>query len=83
MSGGHRPRSVIRYENWVFVPDQEPDAEPIMYAMQCAVCDEQSTASIDYTEGHAWALRHSGRNPSHHTYRELVTRPWRCWMRGW
>ncbi|MBQ1164421.1 hypothetical protein KBZ21_41270, partial [Streptomyces sp. A73] len=44
----------------LLVPDQEPDAEPITYAMQCAVCDEQSAASLDYTEGHAWALRHSG-----------------------
>ncbi|WP_444546248.1 DUF7848 domain-containing protein [Streptomyces sulfonofaciens] len=26
-----------------------------------------------------WVLRHCGQNPSHHIYRELITRPWRAW----
>lgn len=34
------PRSVLRYETWTIQPDREPDAEPVLYAMQCAVDGE-------------------------------------------
>ncbi|MDJ0464860.1 hypothetical protein [Streptomyces sp. H27-C3] len=65
---------------WHLAPDEEPDAEPLTYAMQCVVCSEESERSEGWDEPQAWALSHSGRNPSHCTYRELITRPWRSWM---
>ncbi|MGW2893493.1 DUF7848 domain-containing protein [Streptomyces sp. NPDC001212] len=24
-------------------------------------------------------FEHGGRNPTHHTYREIISRPWRAW----
>jgi hypothetical protein len=72
--------TVIRRERWTLTPDREPDAEPLSFAMECAVCDQRSVTGEDVTEAQDWVLRHSGRNPSHHSYRELITRPWRTWM---
>ncbi|MET8678947.1 hypothetical protein ABZW18_15565 [Streptomyces sp. NPDC004647] len=72
--------TVIRRELWTLTPDREPDAEPLTFAMECAVCDQRSVIGEDVTEAQDWALRHAGRNPSHHSYRELITRPWRTWM---
>lgn len=72
-------RSVIRQETWTLTPDREPDAEPTTYAMECAVCEESSAASKDFADPQSWALAHSGRNPSHHTFRESIVRPWRTW----
>ncbi|MFE6099734.1 hypothetical protein ACFVQ4_07215 [Streptomyces laurentii] len=67
---------------WSLIPDCEPDAESMTHAMQCAVCgdDSESSDSVDLPQ--TWALEHSGRNPSHHTYREIITRPWRTIMYG-
>ena len=81
MINRRRPRSVLRHENWTLAPHREPDAEPVTFAMQCAVCRKQSTATVNFAYAQAWALRHAGRNPSHLTYRELITRPWHAWMR--
>jgi hypothetical protein len=75
------PRSVLRYETWTLQPDREPDAEPVLYAMQCAVDRETSPTCEDFTEPQNWVLRHCGQNPSHHTYREIITRPWRAFGR--
>jgi hypothetical protein len=47
--------------------------------MQCAVDEETSPTSEDFAEPQDWVLRHCGQNPSHHTYREIITRPWRTW----
>ncbi len=74
-------RSVIRFASWTLEPDREPDAEPVTYAMECAVCGRRSGAGVDYQDVQRWALAHAGRNPSHHTYREVIHRPWRAWMR--
>ncbi|UGY92381.1 hypothetical protein [Streptomyces gobiensis] len=74
------PRSVIRFERWTLQPDREPDAEPITYAIQCVVCGERSLAAVDFADVQTWTFDHVGHNPSHHTYRELITRPWRAWM---
>ncbi|EGJ77279.1 hypothetical protein STTU_4490 [Streptomyces sp. Tu6071] len=73
------PRSVLRCETWTLQPDREPDAEPVHYAMQCAVDGATSPTSEDFAEPQDWVLRHCGQNPSHHTYREIITRPWRTW----
>lgn len=74
-------RSALSYETWTLRPGREPDAEPARYAMQCAVDGEMSPPSEDFTEPQNWVLAHCGRNPSHHSYREIITRPWRAWRR--
>lgn len=74
-------RSIVSYEDWTITPDREPDAEPTTYEMVCCVCGDGSANAEDWQAPQDWALRHSGRNPSHHTYREVITRPWRTWMR--
>ncbi|GAB3951524.1 DUF7848 domain-containing protein [Streptomyces sparsus] len=75
-------RGVIRFERWAVAPDREPDAEAITYAMECAVCGARSQARVDAGDGQRWTLAHAGRNPSHHTYREHITRPYRAVMTG-
>ncbi|MEV6809631.1 hypothetical protein [Streptomyces sp. NPDC051132] len=40
------PRSVLRYETLTLQPDREPDAEPVLYAMQCAMDRETNPAEI-------------------------------------
>ncbi|HEY8986061.1 MAG TPA: hypothetical protein VIU15_41610 [Streptomyces sp.] len=75
-------RAVIRHETWTLEPDREPDAEPVTYAMECAVCGESSEAAHDFAEPQSWVLKHCGKNPSHHTFREVITRPWRTWRHG-
>ncbi|MFD8967818.1 hypothetical protein ACFV0C_22955 [Streptomyces sp. NPDC059568] len=51
----------------------------MLYAMQCAVDEETSPTSENFAEPQDWVLRHCGQNPSHHTCREITTRPWRAW----
>ncbi|MGY1453752.1 DUF7848 domain-containing protein [Streptomyces sp. SS8] len=75
-------RTVIRHETWVLEPDREPDAGPVTYAMECAVCGESSEPSENFAEPQAWVLKHCGKNPSHHTFRERIARPWRTWRHG-
>jgi hypothetical protein len=72
-------RSVIRHETWTLTPDREPDAALTTYAMECAVCEESSAASEDFADPQNWVLEHCGQNPSHHTFQEIITRPWRTW----
>lgn len=74
------PKTVIRHVTWHLRPDQEPDAEPSTFAFMCVVCGENSRASEGWEEPQAWVLGHCGRNPSHLTYREVLTRPWKTWM---
>ncbi|MFI9205731.1 hypothetical protein [Streptomyces sp. NPDC053048] len=74
-------RTVFLFGTWTLQPDREPDAEPVTYAMQCVVCGAESEPDEDAATAQSWTFRHAGRNPSHHTYRELITRPWRAWMR--
>ncbi|MDK1472483.1 hypothetical protein QNO07_03420 [Streptomyces sp. 549] len=72
-------RAVLRFARWHLAPDREPDAEPVTFAMECAVCGARSEARVDFGDVQQWTFRHAGRNSSHHTYREVITRPWRAW----
>ncbi|WP_456293803.1 hypothetical protein OG927_18205 [Streptomyces clavifer] len=75
------PRAVVRHQQWTLQPDREPDAEPTSYAMQCAVCGDISPTGTEFTASRNWVFAHGGRNPTHHTYREVITRPWRAWWK--
>ncbi|MEU8541980.1 hypothetical protein AB0C52_18655 [Streptomyces sp. NPDC048717] len=79
MSG---PKTIIKPMLWSLIPDREPDAEPMTHAIRCAVCGDGSEGGGSWEAPQIWALEHSGRNPSHHTYREIVERPWRTIMHG-
>ncbi|MFF5760192.1 hypothetical protein ACFY7A_32740 [Streptomyces longwoodensis] len=74
-------RTIMRHQEWTLQPDREPDAEPTTYAMQCAVCGKTSPPSTGFADPQSWVFTHGGRNPSHHTYREIITRPWRAWCK--
>jgi hypothetical protein len=75
-------RSLLRFMRWVLEPDREPDAEPVAFLMQCAVCQLKSPSSVEFDTISQWTFQHAARHPSHHTYREIITRPWRAWMKG-
>ncbi|KOG16220.1 MULTISPECIES: hypothetical protein [Streptomyces] len=68
--------------DWKITPDREPGSEPVTHAMQCArpECLEKSDASGGWEAPLSWALTHSGRNPSHTSYREIITRMYRTEM---
>ncbi|QJD50696.1 hypothetical protein SEA_ISSMI_50 [Streptomyces phage Issmi] len=74
------PKAIIRHEQWTLTPDREPDAPPLKYKMECAVCGDGSEESEGWNDPQAWTLEHSGKNPSHHSFREVITRPWRTFM---
>ncbi|WP_340560738.1 DUF7848 domain-containing protein [Streptomyces sp. GSL17-111] len=69
------------HKEWTLQPDREPDAEPTTYAMQYAVCGENSPTSVDSAKPQNRMLVHGGRNPSHHSHREIITRLWRAWWK--
>ncbi|WP_406409686.1 hypothetical protein OG923_12800 [Streptomyces halstedii] len=75
-----QPRAIVRHVTWTIAPDQEPDAEPVTYTLQCVTCSEKSERSDAWEKPQEWGLAHSGRNPSHSSYREEITRPWRTRM---
>ncbi|WP_306317599.1 MULTISPECIES: hypothetical protein [unclassified Streptomyces] len=84
------PKSVITMATWLLSPDREPDAEPLTRKMVCVVCLEDGTPECEsppYEDGvdgvlaaQEWVFRHVGHHPVHHTYREIITRPWRAVM---
>ncbi|WP_405809036.1 hypothetical protein OG524_03620 [Streptomyces sp. NBC_01520] len=73
-------RAIVRHIHWTVAPDSDTAAEPVTYAMQCVVCSAESERFEDWEKPQEWVLTHCGQNPSHHTYRESITRPWRTWM---
>lgn len=75
-------RAVLRHVQWTLTPDVEPDADPPRFSMQCAVCGEESGDTGDRDAASSWALAHSGRHPSHRTYRETLTLPYRAFSDG-
>lgn len=74
------PRAIVRHETWTLTPDREPDAAPLSYKMRCTMCEEESPKSEGWNDPQSWALAHSGKNPSHRTYSEVISRPWRTFM---
>lgn len=72
-------RSVFRFVNHSIAPDREPGAEPVAFAMRCAECGQQSRISHGSDPLLDWALVHAGRYDGHHSFREVITRPYRVW----
>ncbi|MFE9254000.1 hypothetical protein [Streptomyces sp. NPDC006879] len=75
-------RSVLAFKSWTITPDRESGSEPVTHAMQCRECEEKSDDSGSWEAPQTWALEHSGRNPSHTSYREVITRPYRTAMKS-
>jgi hypothetical protein len=71
-------RAIYGFTTWTIAVDAGPDAEAITHAIQCAACGEQSLVFEEIGSAQLWALRHSGLNPAHRGYREIITRPWRA-----
>ncbi|WP_078610662.1 MULTISPECIES: DUF7848 domain-containing protein [Streptomyces] len=65
------------------MPDTEPDAEPLTFAIPCAVCEQTGEPSDDHGVAHAWATGHLKANPEHFIYREIITRPCRFKPGAW
>ncbi|MEU9332312.1 hypothetical protein AB0D49_03985 [Streptomyces sp. NPDC048290] len=74
MSG---PHTVIAPTERHLVPDREPGAPPVTHTMRCSACGEESAPDGEWEPPQRWALAHSGRNPDHLGYEEIITRPWR------
>ncbi|EST26767.1 DUF7848 domain-containing protein [Streptomyces niveus] len=75
------PDTIIEHKTWTLQPDREPDSQPVTHAMRCVVCGEQSDDSAKWSAPQTWALGHVSRNPMHLTFSEVITRPWKAWMR--
>lgn len=85
-------RSVLRYVTWLITPDRQEGAPRVpIFEMECTTCatrdapddtGSRSPASEDFADVQDWALRHSGRHPTHTGYREVVTRFWRTHMQA-
>ncbi|WP_409235689.1 hypothetical protein [Streptomyces sp. PA5.6] len=88
-------KSPTREVTWRLFPDREPDAEPITRQMVCVVCDGDGeddgkapdATSAPFEDGkdgvlaaQSWVFAHVSRHPCHHTYREIIRRPWRAVM---
>ncbi|MFD8868491.1 hypothetical protein ACFV1F_29870 [Streptomyces sp. NPDC059590] len=76
-------RVVYRFREFQLIPDTEPDAEPLTYVMQCAVCEQSGKRGDDQATAHTWATGHLKANPDHYTYREIITRPCRFEPGAW
>lgn len=70
-------RSVIRHVDWTIRADDSDDAPPPLYEMRCISCGARSAPEEDGDDAQQWALEHSGRHPTHRTYRGIVTSAWR------
>ncbi|MFE4991446.1 hypothetical protein ACFRH4_08850 [Streptomyces mirabilis] len=72
-------RAVIKAAEWMLGPETAEGApQNPMYEAECTSCMEQSGC----TEGErlpaeVWALKHTGANPTHRTYRAIITSFWR------
>lgn len=80
----------MRFATWLIAPDRTEGAPPEpVHEIECTTCAglesadpalTRSPATYDIAEAQTWALQHSGRNPTHTGYREIVTRFWRTSM---
>jgi hypothetical protein len=76
-------RATYRFREFRLIPDTEPDAEPLTFALQCAVCEQSGEPGPDQGDAHGWATSHLKTHPEHYTYREIITRPRRFAPGAW
>ncbi|MBW1601866.1 hypothetical protein JJV70_07030 [Streptomyces sp. JJ66] len=74
--------SVFYHQLWTIGPDREPDAEPVHYAAECAVCRARSGDHPTAKQAREWFFSHAGGHPEHLTYRLLTAEPYRAWRRN-
>ncbi|MFJ3088990.1 hypothetical protein [Streptomyces sp. NPDC086838] len=66
-------RAVIRHADWTIGPDRTSGASGPVYEVECTTCGETSDAAEERTSPEDWALRHTGRNTDHRSYRAIIT----------
>lgn len=76
-------RATYRFRNFHLRPDEEPDAEPLTFAMQCAVCGRAGAPGPSSEHALSWVWAHLREAPDHLTYRERITRPYRATPGEW
>ncbi|MGW3569088.1 DUF7848 domain-containing protein [Streptomyces sp. NPDC000941] len=76
-------RAIYRFREYRLIPDEEPDAEPLTFAMQCAVCGAAGDDTEEQADAQSWANDHLKANAEHFTYREIITRPCRFEPGAW
>ncbi len=76
-------RANYRFRDHTLTPDKEPDAEPLTYTFQCAVCDTNGPTDTEPDTASHWTFRHLKEHPEHFTYRSLVTLPYRITPGAW
>ncbi|MGW2706977.1 DUF7848 domain-containing protein [Streptomyces sp. NPDC001340] len=72
-------RAVIKAAEWSLGPETAEGApkQPI-YESECLSCKAQSGGTDgERLPAEIWALKHTGANPTHRTYRAIITSFWR------
>lgn len=70
-------RAVYRYVNLTLSPETAPEAPGILHSFLCMSCAEVGPCDEDFEAARDWTYQHSGRNPSHTGYQEIIHRFWR------
>lgn len=76
-------RTAHRLREFSHVADAEPDAGPVLVALQCCVCGEHSAPSTEPESAARWSLNHLNANREHFTYRTLLSSPARAEVCPW
>lgn len=71
--------AIIRAAEWTLGPEEADGApEELLYGAECTTCGEQSgVTESERLPAEVWALKHTGANPVHQTYRAIITSFWR------
>lgn len=72
-------RAIIKAAEWMLGPETAEDAPlEALHEAQCTTCEESSEAAEgDRLPAEIWALKHTGANPTHRTFRAVITSFWR------
>lgn len=76
-------RAKYRFRNFRIEADEEPDAEPHTFGMECVACGSSGPAKESPERATAWAWAHLREVPEHLTYREWISRPYRVVPGDW
>lgn len=76
-------RATYRFREYTLRPDRTPEADPVLFAIECKGCGQSSDGAENPEDGTEWAAEHLKANPGHLTYREHITRPYRFEAGAW